>query len=69
MNRALESRLARLEDKARQMGGVRYVISDKPLSEEEWERRRLGLPPREDYEEPELSPPMTNEEWEREHCR
>ena len=57
MNRALESRLARLEDKARQKGGVRYVISDKPLSEEEWERRRLGLPPREDYEEPELSPP------------
>ena len=68
MNHNLQGRLARLEDEAKARGGVRYVVSDTPMSEEEWERRRLGLPALEDYEEPKMGPPMTEEEWEREFC-
>ena len=68
MNRNLQGRLARLEDKAKAKSEVRYVVSSTPLSEADWERVQRGEPPLDWREEDDLGPRMTEEEWEREFC-
>ena len=65
MNRTLHNRLARLEE-AHAGQGVRYAVSDRPLSDPEWKRSTGdGWP----TAEAGLSPLLTEAEWEREFCR
>lgn len=68
MNRVLQNRLAKLEE-AQAGQGVHYTISDKPLSDAEWERGADGGSTAEAHKEAGLSPLMTEAEWEREFCR
>lgn len=66
MNRTLQNRVARLEEEARRSDGVRYVVSDRPLSDAEWERGDRAAGAR---GEASLGPPLTEAEWDREFCR
>ena len=69
MNRDLQRRLRRLEIE-REGSGVRYIVSDQPLSDEEW---ASGPPYPSDALAGSsvvflLSPPMSDKEWEAEFC-
>jgi hypothetical protein len=64
VNRDLERRLRRLEFK-RCRGGIRFAISDEPLSDEEW----LGGPPNSDKPaDSAREQPMGIAEWEATFC-
>jgi hypothetical protein len=77
MNRNLQGRLARLEDDARETSGVRRVISDMPLTQEELGQiLATGTGPGGEALSIErkgnaiylLSPLLTEEEWVAKHC-